>query len=123
MQPKKPSPSFPNTESWDDFLDFSRWRVPEESAVVKRLLDNAVLYSGNYLWMWLAVTSAVALFLSWRIILAFAVICASWKAAELLHHNACLLESRDGRVGGSKRLENDNNLPVSTKVRSFQPSC
>ena len=37
--------SFPNIEPWEEFLDFSRWRTPATSVIMKRLIENALTYS------------------------------------------------------------------------------
>lgn len=77
-------PSFPNTEAWEDFLDFSRWRVPETSVLAKRLFENLVIFSGNYLISWLVLTITAGVFVSGGILRALFTISVGWWAAEKL---------------------------------------
>ena len=108
--------SFPNTEDWEDFLDFSRWRVPVRSVLGKRLIDNSLLYSGNYLFVWLTITLLWGLIANWSILISLVLIAAGWKAAEMIYRNTRLVESRDGRIVNVKRPERDLSLPPSSKV-------
>lgn len=117
MKPKTTQQQLLNTESWDDVLDFSRWRVPPVWNVLpKRLSQNLLRFSGNYLWIWLVLTISYGLFLSWRLLASLAIISAGCRLASHLYQTACLLEARDGRIGASKRLEKDLSLPPSAKV-------
>mmetsp|Transcript_26313 Transcript_26313/g.54958 ORF Transcript_26313/g.54958 Transcript_26313/m.54958 type:complete len:160 (+) Transcript_26313:78-557(+) len=108
--------ALPNMEPWEDFLDFSRWRAPVKTVIPKRLLENSVLFSGNYLWIWLVQTIIYSVFMNWRILGSFFIVAVGWRAVEMIYSNACLVESRDGRLGSSKRRENDASLPPSSKV-------
>lgn len=71
------------------------------------------------------ITLLWGLVVNWLIIGSFFVIAASWKAVEILHSNSCLAETlshaetKDGRLGKSKRLEKDVALPSSAKVLSL----
>ena len=68
------------------------------------------------------ITLLWGLVVNWLIIGSFFVIAASWKAVEILHSNSCLAETlshaetKDGRLGKSKRLEKDVALPSSAKA-------
>ena len=116
MKPEITQKKLLNTESWDDFLDFSRWRVPPVWKVLpKRITDNFLRFSGNYLLIWLVLTISYGLFLSWRLLASLAIIAAGYRLASHLYQTACLLEARDGRIGASKRLEKDVSLPLSAK--------
>ena len=57
------------------------------------------------------ITLLWGLAVNWLIIGSFFLIAASWKAVEILHRNICLAETKDGRLGKSKRLEKDVALP------------
>ena len=109
-----------NVESWDDFLDFSRWRIPDESVIEKRLAENALLFSGNYLWLWLIITIAYGLFINWRIIASALTIVISWHATSVLYRVA-LEESSKAKGTTTKKLgeKEDFSLPTWLKA-SYQ---
>ena len=83
---------FPNApEPWEDFLDMSRWRTPPSRRVLsKRLVENCVLYSGNYLWLWLIVTAMYGLSANWRILCSFLTIAVGWQAIEMVYGHVCV---------------------------------
>lgn len=75
---------FPCTEDWEDFLDFSRMRVPSEQVIAKRLVENCFQFSGNYIWVWIVITLLFGI-LNWKILGAFMTIAFGWFAAEILY--------------------------------------
>mmetsp|Transcript_8035 Transcript_8035/g.17204 ORF Transcript_8035/g.17204 Transcript_8035/m.17204 type:complete len:216 (+) Transcript_8035:74-721(+) len=75
---------FPCTKDWDDFLDFSRMRVPTEEVIAKRLVENCVQFSGNYIWVWIVITLLYGI-VNWKILGAFMAIAFGWFAAEILY--------------------------------------
>ena len=82
---KKRQP-FLNTESWDDFLDFSRMRKPTKEVLGKRLVENSIRFSGNYIWIWRVLTLAWGMFLDLRILASLFTIVLGWFAAQVLYH-------------------------------------
>lgn len=89
----KKSSFFRPTESWDDFLDFSRMRIPSEGVVLKRWLENLVHFSGNYLWISLVLTLAWGVLLNGRILAAILVLVASAFVGKALFVHASMAEA------------------------------
>ena len=67
------------------------------------------------------ITLLWGLAVNWLIIGSFFVIAASWKAVEILHRNSTLAETKDGRLGKSKRLEKDGYSVEVIDLRTIIP--
>jgi len=114
-QRKKASLSNDATESWDDALDFSKWRIPPcKEVIAKRLMENMTTFSMNYFWMFVCLLS-IYTFTNWRLMVAMAIICLAYIITRVICTNAAASAATDGRLGRSKRLENDTSMPTSAK--------
>jgi len=83
--------SFPPVEAWDDFLDFTRMKLPaqgREIHVMKiRLNSNTHFrFKGNYISLTLGVLFFSGLFWSVRILVAFFLSIFSWYGLCYLTH-------------------------------------
>ena len=104
-----------STESWDDALDFSKWRVPPCKEVIsKRLTGNMTRFSMNYFWMFICFLS-IYTFTNWRLMVAMAIICTAYNITGVFCRNAAKAAAKDGRIGISSRSENDTSMPTSAK--------
>lgn len=74
--PKLPqTQTFPTTQSYDDFFDFSLMRLPPSRTIAtKRLFENLFRFSGNYLGVWIVLTLIWGLAFNWRLLGALAVV-------------------------------------------------
>ncbi len=106
--------SVPCTESWDDFLDFSRMRMPSVQVIAKRLVENCFRFSGNYIWVWIVITLLYGMFIHWKLLGALITIAVGWFAAGVLD-----LQSKQSTVRDktSERYQTKNVHCSSSKVR------
>ena len=113
----QPKSSVPNsTESWDDALDFSKWRIPPcKEVIAKRLMKNMTRFSMNYFWVFVCLLS-IYTFANWRLMVAMIVICLAYIITGVLCRSAADAAAKDGRLGRSKRNENDTSMPTTAKT-------
>jgi len=108
--------AFSSTQSWDDFLDFSRMRIPVKCVVTKRLFDSIWRFSGNYCGIWIFLTLTWGIILKWRHVGLIAIVVSCAFAGKVVYVNAHVLHAT-----ASERLasynQRDVQLPASSKVR------
>ncbi|KAL3800660.1 hypothetical protein HJC23_006122 [Cyclotella cryptica] len=103
---------FPSTQSWDDFLDFSRMSIPFKNVVTKRLFDNFWRFSGNYCGIWMVLTLAWGIILKWRLLASIAIIASCASFGKLMYVKAHIFDAT-----ANQRLDQiDVNLPPSSKL-------
>jgi len=114
IQSTKPKQSFPNYEATDDFLDFSRWKLPsDERVVTKRLHENLNRFSGNYLCLYLALSIVYAILINWRILTAAATILAGGLFVRHLYFYIYLMEGNDSYNQGLEKKKSRSGSPPS----------
>eukprot|EP00985_Skeletonema_marinoi_P030022 scaffold30096_cov86-Skeletonema_marinoi.AAC.2 len=99
----KSKQSFPNYEATEDFLDFSRWQLPDERVITKRLSNNAKRFSGNYFCLYLILSIAYAIFMNWRILTAATIIAGGGLFVRHFYFYIYILEANDSYQGLEKK--------------------
>lgn len=114
IQSTKPKQSFPNYEATEDFLDFSRWKLPhDERVVTKRLHENFHRFSGNYICLYVALSIAYAIFMNWKILTAAATIVVGGFFARHFYFYMYLLEGNDSYHQGLEKKKSKSGSPPS----------
>ncbi len=121
IQSTKPKQSFPNYEATEDFLDFSRWKLPhDERVVTKRLRENLSRFSGNYICLYLALTITYAILLNWKILAAAATIAGGGLIARKFYFYIYLLEGKDNyHQGLEKKKSRSGSHPSNASATIY----
>jgi hypothetical protein len=104
---------------WEDFLDFSRFRIPSQlDVVLKRLLENFVRFSGNYCYIGSVLTLVWGVFFNGRILGAMLLVATFGFVGKLFFVHASMAEA------SLKRYKIDNmsigcDVPKSAQVSSL----
>jgi len=115
----KQSQSFPNYEATEDFLDFSRWQLPDERVITKRLSNNAKRFSGNYFCLYLILSVAYALFMNWRILTAATIIVGGGLLVRHFYFYIYILEANDSYQGLEKKNGGSGSHPSKTSAAIY----
>ena len=115
IQSTKPKETFP-CEATEEFLDFSRWKFPDERVITKRLKENAWRFSGNYIYLYLILSTAYGIFMNWKILAAATTIAVGGLCVRHFYFYAHLLEDSGGYQGLEKRK---SRLPYSPPSATF----
>lgn len=108
---------FRSAESWDDFLDFSRMRIPSEGIIVKRLVENLLHFSGNYFWIWIVFTLAWGVLLNGRILASALILVFGAFAGKTFYIHASMAEASLKLKSHERK---DDDVPDSAKVNTIR---
>lgn len=117
----KPKQSFPCYETTEDFLDFSRWKFPDERVITQRLKENAIRFSGNYICLYLVLSTAYAIFMNWRMLAAATTIAVGGLLVRHFYFYAYMLEAKDinSYQGLEKRKGRSGSSPSKTSATIY----
>ena len=114
IQSTKLKDTFPCYEATEEFLDFSRWSCPDERVITKRLKENAWRFSGNYIYLYLILSTAYGIFMNWRTLAAATTIAVGGLCVRHFYFYAHLLEDSGGYHGLEKKKSRAYSPPSAT---------
>eukprot|EP00970_Alexandrium_tamarense_P013823 scaffold3701_cov192-Alexandrium_tamarense.AAC.18 len=92
-------------------------RLPASKSVAsKRLVDNALRFSGNHIWIWMLIMLMTGIFLNRWIVAAAITISAGWFIAQIMYRESCLAQAGDGRLATNAWRETETSLPPLSKA-------
>lgn len=97
--------AFSSTQSWDDFLDFSRMRILFKCVVAKRI----------YFGIWIVLTLIWGIILKWRFLASIAIVVSCAFAGHVMYVNSNVLHATANERLASYN-QRDVELLASSKV-------